>query len=1041
MQLYQLTKRKGFALVATSVMVLALVIAFSDIFNWISFPRNPAFFLFRTFIAAIVLMVWLVLNLPPPKLPTGKFIIALAEFSQEREPNGGYNGVLRPEPIRRLPLRRFSEPVHFEDEAVPFEESLHGSRFLDNLRQKRRAQPIAALRAEKQTAALPENYARNGLNLASSTALATRPNRSATQYAADSTAVTRFVSGVSANSSLVATNEIGEPQQEGKTRQKFIRPDYLDRWMYVSGARQISVFLVEGIGRAIGQTGVDDLAIFKTDYADDSVTAKQHAELNRAHVVIWGWNTYHTRREFVPVFEILASLEDAPPPAGDMQIMCLSSFELGLHSAHHSTSFNAFVSGLGAYGLRKFEQARNEFSLALIANIMSEVYPRYENPVARAIIYFFLGNAYYYCNQLEKALRCYQEAWALDSQLFEARVNMGVVLALQGKLDFAVKSFIGVVRDNPELAVARYNLGMAYLEKGDFGKCRRELGNAIKINPRYAVAYRGLGISYLKELQLSEQNRPDNKALPSPKQDNSDNHLLYEEAITRIGEALRLKPDYARARVDLGRIRLHQAQSGLYDSEKCYHQASAELQEAIRIDHTLVEAHYMLGLLLREQQDLESALLSLKEAVRQSRTERDPFYALAHYAQGEIYQQRGQVELAKEEFKEATRARAALSPATAQDYINQGIGYLGNQQFAEAREAFQKALQLEPDNAEAMMYMGVVYQETNLLNQAFTIYQNVMKLPNAPEEVYNRLSRLYLELGDEKNAFDLIKNAASRNPRSARLQFWLGNAYRRSKDESQAMSCYINAFRIDPDSADARFNLAMIYLGRKQIQDAVLQFTEVVRIRPNDYSTYIFLGRVYLQMGQTQEAVNALNEAIRIKPDAVEALLALGQIYQRQAEAESAIAQYETALTFSPNDLRIRELLASAYALAGRVELSIEQFQAILSSEPSLDQKADAHYNLGVAYTSREKYQLAAQEFVEYVKLKPSDADGYFNLGLAYKNQGMIMEAIDALSKAIELRSTYATAYQLRGQLFIAINDNEHGIADLQAFQSLKARQ
>ena len=51
------------------------------------------------------------------------------------------------------------------------------------------------------------------------------------------------------------------------------------------------------------------------------------------------------------------------------------------------------------------------------------------------------------------------------------------------------------------------------------------------------------------------------------------------------------------------------------------------------------------------------------------------------------------------------------------------------------------------------------------------------------------------------------------------------------------------------------------------------------------------------------------------------------------------------------------------------------------------------------------------------------------------------MEAIDALSKAIELRSTYATAYQLRGQLFIAINDNEHGIADLQAFQRLKVKQ
>jgi tetratricopeptide (TPR) repeat protein len=1050
MQLYKIGKRKGFGVLAFALIGVALLFSFADIFKWISVPSTLPFILFRMVLATLVVLVWLVLNLPPPKLPTGKFIIALAEFGQEIRADGGYYGELRAARKRPMQFSRRAEEIVYLDDDNP---GLEGSRYLESLRQKRRAQPIAALQDATQLAALPSPSGKKELrskNIATINSLAMQRNEPDSVRTTVQDSPSPPVSSGRAIfpahlNTLVVTNEIGEPSQPQPQRLKFTRPEYLDNWKIVTGPRELSTYLKDTLSREINEADVSDLAIFPTDFADDGPAAIQLAEQNRAHAVIWGWNVFQTRREFVPVFEILAPLEDSHPPIGDMQIMGLSSFELGLNTARYSTVFSAFVTGLGAYGLRRFEQARTEFSLALIAATMNECHASYHNKEGRAIIYFYLGNAYYYCNQLEKALRCYQEAWALDVELYEARNNMGVILALQGKLDFAIKSFIGVIRDNPDQPVPRYNLGMSYLEKGDFGKCRRELSNSIKLDSRYAVAYRGLGLSYFRELIAGSTTGKEAPKLPDAKgRGESEQQLLYEDAITRIGEALRLKPDYAAARVDLGRIRLHQASSPHYGENsrtRFYEQATAELQEAIRLDPSLVEAHYELGQIMRHQNDLESAVVSLKEAARLCRNDYNPYYALSHYALGEIYHQRGQLDLAKDEFKEATRARAAISPASTQDFINQGIGFLGNQQYQEAREAFGKALELEPDNAEAMLNMGAVYQELGNYNQAFTIFQNVLKQPAPPEEVYNRLSRLYMQLGDEKSSFDTLKTAADRNPRSARLQYWLGNAYRRMKEETQAMSCYIKSFKIDPDIADARFNLAMIYLGRKQIQDAILQFTEVVRIRPDDFSTFIFLGRAYLQLGQIQESINALNEAIRIKPDAVEALLALGQIYQRQAEAELAVSQYETALTYAPNDLRIRELLASAYALAGKVELSIEQFQAILSAEPGPEQQAHAHYNLGVAYTSREKYDLAAIEFTEYVKLKPGDADGYFNLGLAYKNQSQVMESIEALSKAIELRPTYATAYQLRGQLFIAINDNEKGIADLQAFQNLKARQ
>ncbi len=1116
MWLYKFGKRKGFGILACSLILLALLVAFSNIFSWLNVPSTLAlpFGLFKGLLALVVVICWVILNIPPPKLPTGKFLIALAEFGQEIERDGGYYGELRSERRNRMALPGRGEgEFEFEDEtAQAVERNKKGSRYLNNLLQTRKSNPTAVLQGGKQARSLPS------VTSSGNTTLILRPDDTSSRTNGDLGGVlsggrrTRLLSNRE-DAPLIATNEIGEPTEGGRQpKRKFVKPEYLDNWTLVSGPKEITAFLQDELKRQITEIDTPDLTIYPTDFADDPTAAIQVASQTRPNVVIWGWNVYHTRRDFVPNFEVLKSLEDAPPPAGDMQIMGLDSFDLGLQTSRRSYVFRAFVTGLGAYGLRKYEQARNEFSLALVASYINEINPRYNSRVDQAIIYFFLGNTYYYSSQFDKAFRCYQEAWAIDSELYEARHNIGVVLALQGKPDFAIKSLVGVIREKPNLAVARYNLGMAYLDKQDYSKCRRELSNAIKIDLRYASAYRGLGLSYFKEQLATEGSTP---ALPA--EGESVGRRLYEQAIEYLGEALRIRPDYARARVDLGRIRLHQAtrvnaivlrlgqqyekasasptqtlttelRSVVADlqvmkqtapelretinqsvielqeavtsllagdfslqvireeinqaeeslrgaNNRLLGQATAELQEAIKLDPNLAEAHYMLGVCFRQQENLEDAVASFKEVIRLRAEYRDINYALSRYALGEIYRQRGQDDLAEKEFEEATRARAAVSPVSAQDYINQGVGFLGNQQFGEAREAFEKALDLEPDNPEAMLNLGAVYQESGNYNSAFSIYQNVLKLTTPPEAIYYRLSSLYQQMGDDQSAFDTIKKAADKNTRSAKLQYWLGNAYRRRKDEAQAMASYINAFRIDPDNADARFNLAMIYLGRKQQQDAILQFNEVVRIRPDDFQTHSFLGRTYWQMGMTDEAISALKEAIRIKPNATDALLTLGQIYQRQAEAELAIEQFETALTYTPNDLRTRELLASAYALDGKVDLSIEQFQAILSSEPN---HPSAHYNLGVSYTSKERFDLATREFLEYVRLKPDDADGYFNLGLAFKEQTLIMESIQALSKAIELRPTYAGALQVRGQLYIAINDNEKGIADLQAFQRLK---
>ena len=82
---------------------------------------------------------------------------------------------------------------------------------------------------------------------------------------------------------------------------------------------------------------------------------------------------------------------------------------------------------------------------------------------------------------------------------FQAYLNRGVVFALEGRLDAAVKDYLMAIQLKPDYAEAYFNLGAVYYRQKLSKKAEEVFLKAIEIDPEYGRAHYSLGFLYLDQ--------------------------------------------------------------------------------------------------------------------------------------------------------------------------------------------------------------------------------------------------------------------------------------------------------------------------------------------------------------------------------------------------------------------------------------------------------------------------------------------------------------------------------------------------------------
>jgi tetratricopeptide (TPR) repeat protein len=182
-----------------------------------------------------------------------------------------------------------------------------------------------------------------------------------------------------------------------------------------------------------------------------------------------------------------------------------------------------------------------------------------------------LGNALLEKNQIDEAIRQYQEAIRLAPDFAEPHYNLGIAFGKNGQMDEAIRQFQEVIRLKPDNTDAHYSLGTAYGMMGQIDGAISQFHEVIRLKPDFAEAHNNLGIALVNKNQI-------------------------DEAINQFQEAIRLKPDCAEAHNNLGIALVNR---GRFD------EAIVNYQKAIQIEPNFSDALNNLAWMLAASPDDE----------------------------------------------------------------------------------------------------------------------------------------------------------------------------------------------------------------------------------------------------------------------------------------------------------------------------------------------------------------------------------------------------------------------------------------------------
>src|SRR5215467_2551058 len=579
-----------------------------------------------------------------------------------------------------------------------------------------------------------------------------------------------------------------------------------------------------------------------------------------------------------------------------------------------------------------------------------------------------------------RAVELFKKVLALDPNLPEAEVNLGLAFQSLFDYDSAISHLTKGLRERPNLVGPTVIVGMDYLKLGDPDKAVPFLQRALKLDPSNREAHETLALYHLSrdDFQSAAEEFRQLDALNSDKAEAwfRLGHQYLDLSARLAFRGARLYKDSAWGHRFLGDLLV---QRGRWDD------ATQEYLKAVAMDAKQPGLYASLG-----RAYLHAGKLPEAEANFRRELQHDPQNELAWLGLANLQLAKGQAIAALE----SVRKIWDISP----EFLHVPREFPSIElTLGSARSAISQVLN-EPEGTPRHFLLAGLYAATNdndLSNREwksfehdFSQWQNAPN-PSADQDpckahLYSRcvdslksgkpmtnsawllVGRIYFTQGQYEPAASALARVQGEPAEKAEASYWLERTY-----QALGADAYERLENSFPNSWRTHQLRAEGYANRRDLDNAIKEYGLALQLRPAEAELHEALGEFYLDNHSDGEALGELEKAVSLDPSRTKALYLLGRLYVQNRENEKAVPYLQRALRLQPNLTEANGLLGTAYVRMGKFAEAIPSLQ----KAAPLDHFGNVHYQLYLAYRKLGQAEPAQKALARSQDLRRSSLE------------------------------------------------------------------
>jgi tetratricopeptide (TPR) repeat protein len=537
---------------------------------------------------------------------------------------------------------------------------------------------------------------------------------------------------------------------------------------------------------------------------------------------------------------------------------------------------------------RKAEQQQNYAAAAATYEKLAALRP------GDSIAHQSLGLAWYLQGNYAKAIRPLEQALVLNSQLWGARLYLGICYYRTNQFQRAIDSLRLAERAKPAEAMPLYWLGASQLALRNFSEATANLERASAISPKDPEVWYTLaracadysGSLYEKLLQTAPQSGPARIV----RAEDFWRENVTQPALELLSEVAESEPGLAGAHLTAGEI--------LWQEQR-FEEAAEEFQSELAIDPACPQAHLRLVAYYQMSAKPEKARPHLEYLARLKPRDLSLTRGLQPAtAASEQQTSSSRLAVGRPDLKVSLThyAKGEMAPAIA----NVRLHLKSNQNDVEARRLLIRCLLVDEQSQSAVSEL-----------------QELLKLrPDDSEATYLLAKSL------EVLSSQVIQKMVTLEPDSYRVRLLRGEAHEKSvrREYAEALAEYLEAMKLRPQTPGVSFAVGRILWKMNRFDEAISYLEKELALNPHHGLANYYSGNIFLSRVENERALVFLDAALQAQPGLIQAHRDRGRALANLKRYDEAIRAFQKVAEANPEDSSIHALMATAYRAAGLLE-------------------------------------------------------------------------------------------------------------------------